>query len=906
MRRKKKIDTDLQIEKIQKELQYFSIINANKVLLKLDTTRRGLTEEEVESRQDEYGFNKIEAQKPPAWYAVLWLSFKTPFNIILILLMVVSYMTSDMETVTVMAIMVSISTLLRFWQELKALLEAESLKKMVHNTATVNRLIIKDNRKVSSQFELPMEELVPGDIIHLSAGDMVPGDVRLIDAKDLFVSQSALTGEAIPVEKHESFKMLQAATPIENFSDKDRRIKFNEQTPENKKFFSLDQPSICFMGSSIVSGTARAVIIATGNNTYFGSMATKLLGKRPETAFDQGVDKVSKLLVKFMIVMVPIVFLVNGLLKGDWTDAFLFSISVAVGLTPEMLPMIVNTNLARGAIAMAKKKAIVKHLSAIQNFGAIDVLCTDKTGTLTQDKVVLIKHLDSHGEESDRILRQAFLNSYFQTGLNNLLDKAVISKAKTKDIYTLTDNYKLIDEIPFDFVRRRMSVILERKSDKKRIFYCKGAVEEILENCTSFEETGGIYKPLNEENFGKIIGLKDRLSEDGLRVVAVAYKVIDDWEEDKFSVKDEEDLVFSGFIAFLDPPKETTSEALSLLQKQGITVKVLTGDNALVARKICKDVDLPVGNIVTGPEVDSMSDEELSKVVETTTIFAKLSPMHKAKIVNVLQKNGHIVGFMGDGINDALALRESDVGISVDTGVDLAKEAADIILLEKSLLILEQGVIEGRITFGNIIKYIKMTSSSNFGNVFSILIASAFLPFLPMLPAQLLIQNLLYDISQISIPWDKMDKEFISIPRKWTTDSIAKFMIFIGPISSIFDIVTFLVMWFVFKANCNARQSLFQTGWFVVGLLTQTLIVHMIRTEKIPFIQSSAAFPVISLTAVIMAVGVALPYTALGAGLGLVPLPLAYFPWLVGILLSYCILIQICKTIYMKKFKSWL
>jgi P-type Mg2+ transporter len=889
---------------IYKNLEQCAILSSSKIFRKLDTTNKGLTERDVEIRQEGYGKNIIAGQKPSAWYIVFWISLKTPFNIILFVLGIVSYFTADMKTVTVMGIMIAISTLLRFWQEMRALIAAQSLKQLVHNTATVTRTVLnEEGRRVVKKSELAIEELVPGDIVHLSAGDMVPADVRLIEAKDLFISQSTLTGEALPVEKHENFKKFNSSNSVENY---EKPLASSVSKMTEKQVSMLDHPTLSFMGSTVVSGTALGIIIQTGNNTYFGSMATQLLGKRPETAFDKGVDKVSRLLVKFMLLMVPIVFLVNGLAKGDWSDAFLFSISVAVGLTPEMLPMIVNANLARGAIAMAKKKAIVKQLSAIQNFGAMDVLCTDKTGTLTQDKVVLIKHLDMQGNQSQNVLKNAFLNSNFQTGLKNLLDKAVVSKAVDKEIASISKDYKLIDEIPFDFVRRRMSVILQNKNDKSRMFYCKGAVEEMLERCTMVEESTGVYKPLDQETLDRIVYLQNQLSEDGLRVVAVAYKPVDDWKEDQFSVKDEKDLIFSGYIAFLDPPKETTAEALKLLRNHGISVKILTGDNALVARKICRDVGLPVDNIVTGPEVDNMSEADLSGVVRDTSIFAKLSPMNKARIVKNLKEQDHVVGFMGDGINDALALREADVGISVDTGVDLAKEAADIILLEKSLLVLEDGVVEGRRTFGNIIKYIKMTASSNFGNVFSILVASAFLPFLPMIPVQLLVQNLLYDISQISIPWDKMDSEFLMTPRKWEAGTIAKFMLFIGPISSIFDITTYLVMWFVFKANCPEQASLFHSGWFVVGLLTQTLIVHMIRTRKIPFLQSTASFPVLALTAIIMVIGVGLPFSPFAAMIGLQELPLAYFPWLVGILTCYCLLTQVCKTFYIKKFNSWL
>ena len=900
--KKKQTDNTQKLEEIRNELRTLSILSTKKLLSKLETDATGLTSEEVEERLEEYGKNVIEVEKTPAWYKSLWVSFNTPFNFILIALMIVSYFTSDKETVLVMGLMIAISTFLRFWQERKAILEADSLKKMVNNKAGVIRRIIENGKTKTKEIDISIEDVVPGDIIHLSAGDMIPADVRLIKSKDLFISQSALTGEALPVEKHETFKKFQHSAPLQTMVEEP-----NKEAEENKeKFNELDQPNVCFMGSSVVSGSAHAVVLTTGSRTFFGTMAQQLLGKRPETAFDQGVDKISKLLVKFMLIMAPLVFLLNGFISGDWTDSFLFGISVAVGLTPEMLPMIVNSCLAKGAYAMSKKKTVVKQLSAIQNFGAINVLCTDKTGTLTQDQVVLIRHLDAHGEKSKNVLECAYLNSHFQTGLKNLLDKAVISKAEEINITDVRKRYKLIDEIPFDFVRRRMSVILEDSQDQSRTFFCKGAVEEILENCSQIDEGDGIIKPFTQQYADEVINLKDQLSEDGLRVVAVAYKKLNDWTHNEFSVKDENNLIFVGYVAFLDPPKESTTQALELLQERGVAVKVLTGDNALVARKICKEVGLPADSMITGPELDDLSEEKLADVVQNITIFAKLSPMHKARIVKKLKSLGNTVGFMGDGINDALALREADVGISVDTGTDLAKEAADIILLEKSLLVLEEGVREGRVTFGNIIKYIKITCSSNFGNVFSVLVASATLPFLPMMPVQLLIQNLMYDISQTVIPWDKMDDEFLEKPKTWEANSIIRFMLIVGPISSLFDIITFIVMWFVFKANCDAQQAVFHTGWFCVGLITQTLVVHMIRTEKIPFIKSTAAYPLILLTSIVILCGIMLPYTSFATKLGFTALPLGYFPWLIGITFAYCILTQIVKIWYIKKFKSWL
>jgi Mg2+-importing ATPase len=824
---------------------------------------------------------------------VLWHSLKHPFNGVLTALAAVSFATGDLKAAIVMLSMIVLSAGLRFWQEMKSQVQAESLRKLVHNETTVLRAENKDVDRKPNELDhlasdIPTRELVPGDVAKLSAGDMIPADLRLLESRDMFVTQSALTGEAMPVEKYEPERKLKPSEPA-----------MREGLPVEV----LESPHLLFMGSSIVSGTGKALVLATGNCTYFGAMAEKLTGKRPQTAFDRGVKSVSWLLIKFMLVMAPTVFLINGLMKHDWLEAFLFAIAIAVGLTPEMLPMIVNANLARGAIAMSRQKTIVKHLHAIQNFGAMDVLCTDKTGTLTQDKVVLIRHLDSHGAESKRVLEHAYLNSLFQTGLKNLLDRAVIDRAEQLGLREVAKTWWKEDEIPFDFVRRRMSVVLTQ-SKKEHILICKGAVEEMLDICSEVEDEGRA-KPLTSEFREQLKVLRDRLNEDGLRVVAVAYKRLLR-DHPPLTVKDECNLAFSGFVAFLDPAKETTAEALRLLRDHGITVKILTGDNAIVARKICRDVGLDVRHIATGAEVEPLDDAALTDLAERTTIFAKLSPNQKARVVRVLKAHGHTVGFMGDGINDAIALREADVGISVDSAVDVAKEAADIILLEKSLLVLERGVIEGRRTFGNVIKYIKMTASSNFGNVFSVLVASAFLLFLPMLAVQLLVQNLLYDFSQIAIPWDYMDEDFIKIPRQWNANTIATFMVCIGPVSSIFDILTFWVMWHVFGANTLAEQSLFQSGWFIVGLLTQTLIVHMIRTEKIPFIQSTAAPIVLATTAVVMALGIWLPFSPLASAIKLQPLPAAYFIYLPLVLLAYCLLTQLVKVVYIRRFKSWL
>lgn len=860
-------------------------------LTRLQASRSGLTAEEVEARREQYGANEVSHERAPTWYQQLFHAFLTPFNGVLFAVSVVSLFSDvifadpddrSFRTIIVLLTMILLSTLLRFWQEFRSNKAAEELKAMVTSTAAVLRAGIERPQ------ELPIHDLVPGDIIYLSAGDMVPADVRLIATKDLFVSQAMLTGESIPLEKYAVPPRKQARVdPSQNV---------------------LNRETACFMGTNVVSGTAVAVVAATGDATCFGAMAKEIIGARPLTNFDKGISKVSWMLIRFLMVMTPLVFLINGLEKGDWLQSLLFAVSVAVGLTPEMLPMIVTTNLAKGAVTMARRKTIVKRLNAIQNFGAMDVLCTDKTGTLTQNKIILERHLDIHGNEDLRVLEYAWLNSNNQTGLKNSLDVAVLEFALQHELVDKLKHYRKIDEIPFDFMRRRMSVVV-RDGDNRNLLVCKGAIEELLPLCVFAHDQGveaddGVV-PFTPEMRKEVRRITRKLNQDGLRALAVAYK----WhppEDRTYTVQDENDLVLSGYIALLDPPKETARQAIAALRDHGVCVKIITGDNEVVTKKICKEVGLPIEHAMLGKDLEKLSEAQLSEAVERTTIFTKMSPVQKSRVIRALQGNNHTVGYLGDGINDAAALKDADVGVSVDTAVDIAKESADIILLEKSLLVLEEAVVEGRRTFANIIKYIKMTASSNFGNVFSVLIASIFLPFLPMLPIQLLVQNLLYDVSQVSIPWDDVDADYLKQPRKWDASGIARFMVFIGPISSVFDVVTFLVMWNVFHANTVAKQSLFQSGWFVVGLLTQTLIVHMIRTQHIPFIQSRAATPVILLTACIMALGIYLPFSPVGEHLGMVPLPPAYFVWLALILSSYCLLTQLVKTIYIRRFGQWL
>jgi Mg2+-importing ATPase len=863
-------------------LTRIAYLDAEAALTALGSARLGITDAEAELRREEHGRNEVAHEKPPTWYAELGRAFANPFNFLLTTLAIVSVLTGDDRAAVVIGFMVVLSTVLRFLQEFRSSKAAQALRAMVRTTATVERAddeFVPGATPVTHRREIPMAELVPGDIVYLSAGDMIPADLRLIAAKDLFVGQSSLTGEAMPVEKMDRAEPSAAPAAV------------------------TELPTICFMGTSVVSGTGTAIVVNTGSNPTFGRMAKGLAGRRAETAFDAGVQRVSWLFIRFLVVMVPVVFLINGLTKGDWLEALLFGLAVAVGLTPEMLPMIVTTNLAKGAVTMSKHKVIVKRLNSIQNLGAMDVLCTDKTGTLTQDKVVLERHVNVVGEDDDWVLSLAYLNSFYQTGLKNLLDVAVLEHAEIKKELAVDHAYGKVDEIPFDFTRRRMSVVVDHEGQTHQLI-CKGAVEEILAVCQFMHDEGRVV-PIDQETTEGSRDLVADMNQDGFRVVGVAYREFAP-RTGPYTVADESNLVLAGFIGFLDPPKESAAPALEALATHGIGVKILTGDNDIVSRKICHDVGLDPGHIVLGSEIAGLDEAALGEVASRGTVFCKLAPDDKVRIVSALKARGHTVGFMGDGINDAGALREADVGISVDSAVDIAKESADIILLEKSLMVLEEGVIEGRKTFGNTIKYIKMTASSNFGNVFSVLVASAFLPFLPMLPVQLLTVNLMYDFSQASIPWDDMDADYVRVPRQWKADDIGRFMTIVGPISSIFDIATYAVMWFVFGANSPDRQSLFQSGWFIESLATQTLIVHMIRTAKVPFLQSRATWPVLATTAACIAVGTLLPFEPLGRKVGLTALPASYFVWLAAILLSYLTLTQVVKGWYMRRFRTWL
>ena len=751
---------------------------------------------------------------------------------------------------------------------------------MVGHTATVIRHAAEAAGTPLRQ-ELPVHLLVAGDVISLSAGDMTPADCRVLTARDLFVAQSAMTGESAPLEK------------------------FAER--QGKVAGALEERNLVFLGTSVVTGAATALVLATGPRTYFGTLAARALAVDPApNAFQAGVNSVSWLLIRFAAVMVPIVFVVNGWSKGNWLEAFLFAVSVAVGLTPEMLPMIVTSTLAKGAMLLARKKVVVKRLDAIQNFGAMNVLCTDKTGTLTQDSVAVAIKSDAFGAPSVAVMDHAFLNSYYQTGLKNLLDRAVLDQMDLAKGLELKEEYQKIDELPFDFGRRRMSVVVNQRGERHQLI-CKGAVEEVLSACThasaanDSESVAPPSVPIDTTVRERVQKHAMALSAQGLRVIAVAVKELPP-TQDSYSVLDESALTLLGFIAFVDPPKESAAPALKALAAHGICVKVLTGDNEFVTAHVCAQVGLAAQSVVLGAQIEAMSDAELQVAVQQFHVFARLAPLHKERIVRALRALNHIVGFMGDGINDAPALRAADIGISVDTAVDIAKEAADIILLEKSLLVLDQGVIEGRITFCNMLKYIRMTASSNFGNVLSVLVASAFLSFLPMLPLQLLLQNLLYDVSQTGIPFDNVDAELVAQPLKWNPRDIGRFMLCFGPISSLFDIATFVIMWYVFAADSVARQTLFQSGWFVVGLLTQTLIVHLIRTPKLPFVQSRPAVPLLIMTLAIMVLGLWLPMGPLAAFFKLQPLPVAYFGWLTAILVGYFALTTLMKRYYIRRF----
>lgn len=893
-----------------RRIQFAATHPTQETLGYLNTTLCGLEPGKVEENRSEYGSNKVTREKKKTLPQRLAGAFINPFTAILFCLALVSSFTDmifphfslfgcvpkdfDCLTVVIILTMVFLSGTLRFVQESRSGNAAEKLLAMITTTCTVTR-------KGQEMAEIPLDEVVVGDIVHLSAGDMLPADVRILDAKDLFVSQASLTGESEPIEK----------IPMVN---------------ETRDAIT-DYTNIAFMGSNVLSGSASAVVVTVGDHTLFGSMASEVAHEAVETSFSKGVNAVSWVLIRFMLVMVPLVFVANGITKGDWLSAFLFGISIAVGLTPEMLPMIVTTCLAKGAVSMSKKQTIVKNLNSIQNFGAIDILCTDKTGTLTQDKVVLEYHLNVNGEDDLRVLRHAYLNSYFQTGYKNLMDVAIIQKTEEEEaddpqLVDLSEHYVKVDEIPFDFARRRLTTVVQNRDGKTQMV-TKGAVEEMLSIC-SFAECDGKVRPMTKELKSRILATVDDLNEKGFRVLAIAQKS-NPSPAGAFGVTDECDMVLMGYLAFLDPPKESTADAIKALKAHGVTTKILTGNNDKVTRTICKQVGLKVRNMLLGSDLENMSDQELAKAAETTDVFAKLTPDQKARVVSVFRENGHTVGFMGDGINDASAMKSADIGISVDTAVDVAKESADIVLLEKDLMVLEEGIIEGRKTYANMIKYIKMTASSNFGNMFSVLAASALLPFLPMESLQLIFLNLIYDLSCTAIPWDNVDEEFISVPRKWDASSVGSFMMWIGPTSSVFDWMTYIFMYFVFCPLFVSRGvlyndlashfagadlvrmqtayvAMFQTGWFIESMWSQTLVIHMIRTPKLPFIQSHASAPLTLMTFTGIGVLTIIPFTTFGRMLGFVALPTAYFAYLIPCILLYMVLATSLKKAYVRHY----
>ncbi len=876
LRQKRQIKRRVHQQEIEAKLKRYALLNEDDLFKELNTTKAGHTTSFAEEKLDDDGKNLITTTKGNTLLRRLFDSLVNPFNIVLIAIAAVSYFTDifigespDYLTIAIIIGLVLVSSSISFIQGERSNKAAEKLSKLVTNYADV----LRDN-----SFEaILIEDVVVGDIVKLSAGDMIPADVRFLTIKDTFVTQAALTGESYPIEK------------------------FNEVKDDSLALTDLN--NLGFLGSNIVSGSATAVVLATGNNTYFGSMAQSLSGDRSKRSFERGISSVSKLLLRLTFVIVPIILLINGFVKQDWINALLFAVSIAVGLTPEMLPVIITSTLAKGAVSMSKHKVIVKSLGSIQTFGEIDVLCTDKTGTLTEDKIILERYMDLHGNDDTRVLRHAFLNSYFQTGLKNLIDIAIIERAHKMELSHLTERYEKVDEIPFDFIRRRMSVVLKDQAGKRQLI-TKGAVEEML-MIASFIEIKGKVEVMTEEY--KKIALKtyEKYNKQGLRILAVAQKN-EVPDEHVFGIKDESAMVIIGFVGFLDPPKESAKEALKILKEHGVRTIVLTGDSEGVTAKVCQKIGIDAKDIILGSDVDNMTDSTLDSLLKDHDIFAKLSPSQKERIVNRLQQLGHTVGFMGDGINDAPALHQADVGISVDNAVDIAKETADIILLEKDLIVLEEGIIEGRKTFGNIVKYIKMAVSGNFGNMFSVLLASMFLPFLPMMPIHILTQNLLNDFSQIGMSFDNVDDSYLLKPHKWDSKSIRNFTFIMGPLSSVFDLLCFLVLWFIMGANSIENQVLFQTGWFIFGTISQILVIYAIRTEKLLFSHNKPAKILLFSTLSVLVIALVISFTNIGTSFEMIKLPPVYLFYLLGLSLFYVITTEVVKKIYIKKFNEWI
>ena len=869
------------------------------VLDALETSITGVQEDQVETLRDTYGENKLtKATEVPLWKKI-YESIINPFTVILLVIAVISLMTNvilakpgeeDPTTSIIIVVLVLISGGIRFVQELKSDKAASNLSSLIVNTATV----IRDE----VQQEIPIEELVVGDIIKLSAGDMLPADALLLETRDFFIQQSSLTGESESVEKKAIW------------------IPSEEETQKPV----LESERFVFMGSNVVSGSALAVILVTGNDTMIGRIEKTLNNFDEPTSFEKEMNTISWLLIRLMLVLVPVVFVINGLTDSDWLEAGVFALSVAVGLTPEMLPMIITASLAKGAVIMAKEKVVIKKLNAIQDLGAIDILCTDKTGTLTQDEIILEYPLDIHANLDLGVLKIGYLNSYFQTGLKNLLDRAIITRTEKEsveheDLRDLSTRYQKIDELPFDFERRRMSVIVKEESQEGALLVTKGALEEML-SISSHVQDGKEIHPITEEIRQNILEAVSQLNEQGLRVLGVSQKFYPNASH-RFAVEDESNMILMGYLAFLDPPKPSAAPAIQALKEHGVLTKILTGDNEKVTQTVCERVGLPVDHILLGTDIEEMDDATLAIEAEKTTIFAKLSPEQKARIIRLLKANGHKVGYMGDGINDAPSLKVADVGISVDTAVDIAKEVADVILLDKDLLVLEKGLIEGRKVYANMTKYIKMTVSSNFGNIFSLLFASVFLPFLPMAPVHLIVLNLIYDLSCVALPFDHVDEDFLKEPRAWTAKSITRFMSWLGPTSSIFDIITFAVMFFgiapmitgsSYAESTNPAYFLmvFQTGWFIQSMWSQTMVIYMLRSPKLPFIQSKPAFSLLVTSLFALFIVTVLPYTPLAASLKLATLNGMYFLALMLITISYMLLVTIVKKVYIKKYREWL
>ena len=862
------------------------------------TSLKGLDLEQVEENRDLYGENTITKGQEDSILKKIYESIINPFTIILLVIAFISLVTNvwlakpgqeDPTTSIIIVVLVLISGGIRFVQELRSDKATTNLSKMIVNTATVIREGLEQ--------ELPIDELVVGDLVKLSAGDMIPADIILFESRDFFVQQSGLTGESDAVEK----------------------LALNKATGQNVDSL-LEAESLAFMGTNVISGSATAMVLAVGDDTMMGAIEQTLNTYDEPTSFEREMNSISWLLIRLMLVMVPIVFFANGLTDGDWLEAGVFALSVGVGLTPEMLPMIITASLAKGSIIMAKEKVVIKKLNAIQDLGAIDILCTDKTGTLTQDEIVLEYPLDIHGDLDMAVLRRAYLNSHFQTGLKNLMDRAIISRTEKEAkehviLQNLDTSFQKIDELPFDFERRRMSVIVKDDSNVVSMV-TKGALEEML-NISTHVEYRGETIPITEDIRQEVLAEVGQLNRQGLRVLGVGYK--SDLREDyAYAVADESDMILTGYLAFLDPPKPSAAPAIQALLEHGVRTKILTGDNEKVTQAICEKVGLDVEHILLGADIDQMTDQELAEAVESVTVFAKLSPDQKARIILQLKKNGHGVGYMGDGINDAPSMKVADVGISVDTAVDIAKETADVILLDKDLMVLETGIVEGRKVYANMTKYIKMTVSSNFGNIFSLLVASIFLPFLPMAPVHLIVLNLVYDLSCVALPFDNVDQDFLKQPHTWEAKSITRFMVWMGPISSVFDILTFIFLYFIIvplvtgyhyvHGSESALQFiiLFQTGWFIESMWSQTMVIHMLRTAKVPFVQSRPAWLVILMTLVAAFFVTSLPYGPLVNILRLAPLGLPYFLFLICIIFLYMFSVTVIKKFYIKKYKEWL